>query len=1043
MTKRFFKLFFILSCAVCLALSLAACDDPNDTPSTPETKKYTVTFETNGGSAIQAVTVEQGKTVAKPTDPTKEGNTFDGWYTDKDCTKAFDFKTAVAGNITLYAKWKIKTYTVTFDSNGVGVTPPQAQKVEHGKKATKPAALSVAGHVFKGWFTDKDSKKEFSFDTAITADITLYAGWDFKSWEITFDTKGGDKFDPKKVKHNETVDSLPTPTKSGYIFDCWCIDEKCTIPFDVATKVTENFTLYARWEEPKDDSWTVTFKLNGGSIADGKTTIQVKKGEAIGTLPIPTKDGNTFGGWYEDDTFAKKVDSTFIVTKDITLYAKWAPNTYTVTVTFYIDDVKDEKLSQSIDNGGKVSDPTKELKKDGHTLDGWYSDKECTKEFDFSQPITSDTKLYAKWVINTYTVTFNPNRDGVTPPQAQKVKHGEKADKSSISADGYIFDGWYEKGSEVAFDFNTSITGDITLYAKWYIDAAPELAVATLRDGPGGSIDLYEKGSYKIDNKTVNGYTTSFTIAATNLKKHHNANGTEGYWIGFQLTVDTSRVNKVHYRTKDSGDFIPLDKLEDLDSKNKGFAMYYEYNKVVEKKYMEVYFTNAKDEKSPIYKYEVGFKVSLASDTSDDENKNIDAGIAIEKVTLRDGKTGTTKDLVSEYKVNEKNNTITITATNLKKHKNGKEVLGYWIGFQMVVGNNDFSDGEYHLTWKNDKKSNGYLEDLPNGKGVALYYDYAELTKKEDTVEVYFTNGDKRSVTYKYTVDLKGVTLYGDINGESITAAKLEDHSSLHLKQGDLVSNYKIEPTKTSEFSYNVTISAENLKSHQNAMGESGYWVGFQIAVDKNVWKTVKINGDEEGFPIEDLPDDKKGVALYFNYAKVTNDKIEKVTVQFSNNDNEESEEYTFNVTFKVTTVTYKVIDANKLDAPEGFSNETFEEVKKAIKKVQVNGKTVTVTFDESEYDEITDWIAADNGRTDFVYLQIKTDLQDVTAEQIKFISGYNWDNEGNKAYNFENGTFKFWLPAKNINGGETYTIGYAVDGGSEQEIVISYVFEQ
>lgn len=972
MTKRFFKLFFILSCAVCLALSLAACDDPNDTPSTPETKKYTVTFETNGGSAIQAVTVEQGKTVAKPTDPTKEGNTFDGWYTDKDCTKAFDFKTAVAGNITLYAKWKIKTYTVTFDSNGVGVTPPQAQKVEHGKKASKPAALSVEGHVFNGWFTDKDSKKEFSFDTAITADITLYAGWDFKYWEITFDTKGGNELDPKKVKHGETVDELPTPTKSGYIFDCWCIDEDCTISFDVATKVTESFTLYARWTKPDANSWTVTLELNGGSIADGKTTIIVKKDEAIGTLPIPTKEGNTFDGWYEDNnTFTKKVNSTFIVTKNIELYAKWTPNT-------------------------------------------------------------------------SYTVTFDSNRDGVTPPQVQKIEHGKKAtEPAALSAEGYIFDGWYEKGSETAFDFNTQITRAITLYAKWYIDAAPELDVATLRDDSDGSTDLYEKGSYKIDNKTVNGYTTSFTIAATNLKKHHNANGTEGYWIGFQLTVDTSRVNKVHYRTKDSGDFIPLDKLEDLDSKNKGFAMYYEYNKVVEKKYMEVYFTNAKDEKSPIYKYEVGFKVSLASDTSDDENKNIDAGIAIEKVTLRDGKTGTTKDLVSEYKVNEKNNTITITATNLKKHKNGKEVLGYWIGFQMVVGNNDFSDGEYHLTWKNDKKSNGYLEDLPNGKGVALYYDYAELTKKEDTVEVYFTNGDKRSVTYKYTVDLKGVTLYGDINGESITAAKLEDHSSLHLKQGDLVSNYKIEPTKTSEFSYNVTISAENLKSHQNAMGESGYWVGFQIAVDKNVWKTVKINGDEEGFPIEDLPDDKKGVALYFNYAKVTNDKIEKVTVQFSNNDNEESEEYTFNVTFKVTTVTYKVIDANKLDAPEGFSNETFEEVKKAIKKVQVNGKTVTVTFDESEYDEITDWIAADNGRTDFVYLQIKTDLQDVTAEQIKFISGYNWDNEGNKAYNFENGTFKFWLPAKNINGGETYTIGYVVDGGSEQEIVISYVFEQ
>ncbi|MCH5150400.1 MAG: InlB B-repeat-containing protein [Spirochaetales bacterium] len=974
MTKRFFKLFFILSCAVCLALSLAACDDPNDTPSTPETKKYTVTFETNGGSAIQAVTVEQGKTVAKPTDPTKEGNTFDGWYTDKDCTKAFDFKTAVAGNITLYAKWKIKTYTVTFDSNGVGVTPPQAQKVEHGKKASKPAALSVEGHVFNGWFTDKDSKKEFSFDTAITADITLYAGWDFKYWEITFDTKGGNELDPKKVKHGETVDELPTPTKSGYIFDCWCIDEDCTISFDVATKVTESFTLYARWTKPDANSWTVTLELNGGSIADSKTTIIVKKDEAIGTLPIPTKEGNTFDGWYEDNnTFTKKVNSTFIVTKNIELYAKWTPNT-------------------------------------------------------------------------SYTVTFDSNRDGVTPPQVQKIEHGKKAtEPAALSAEGYIFDGWYEKGSETAFDFNTQITRAITLYAKWYIDAAPELDVATLRDDSDGSTDLYEKGSYKIDNiKDDNGYTTSFTIAATNLKKHRNASGTEGYWIGFQLTVNTNRVTKVHYRTKNSGDFKDA-ALESLDSKNKGFAMYYDYSEKVEK-YMEVYFTNDKGEKSPIYKYNVSFNVILASDTSDDENKNIDAGITIGKVTLRDGKAGTTEGLFLDYNVSRSDDKITITATNLKKHHNADDTEGYWIGFQMVVGNDNFSNGEYHLTW-NGKESNGDLEDLPNGKGVALYYDYAELTKKEkkeDNVEVYFTNGGKTSKTYKYTVDLSGVTLYIDIE-ESITTAKLEDRRT-EGKIEELYKEYSVKASEESgsDFTYNVTISAENLKSHQNATGKSGYWVGFQIAVDESVWSHVSVNNKDK-FALEDLPDNEKGVALYFDYAKVTDNK-KRVTVQFSN-DNGNSEEYTFNVIFdmKWTNMTISEVTKQKNPGPDEFTSDIFEAVTSAISNVSCDGSEVTVTFNANDYNEISfenDDATKNGGNYNAVYLQIGTNLQGVTAGQIEFVSGYNWDDTAHKEYNFENGTFKFWLPANGIDKKDKYIIEYKVGDGNIQTIVINYVLK-
>ncbi len=104
------KIIFVLMGLV-LILGLASCktDEPDPTPGpgpvvTPEKTEYTVTFDTLGGNAIEAKKVEEGKAVALPTDPTKEGHTFAGWYTDKDCTKKYENE-AVTKNMTLYAKW--------------------------------------------------------------------------------------------------------------------------------------------------------------------------------------------------------------------------------------------------------------------------------------------------------------------------------------------------------------------------------------------------------------------------------------------------------------------------------------------------------------------------------------------------------------------------------------------------------------------------------------------------------------------------------------------------------------------------------------------------------------------------------------------------------------------------------------------------------------------------------------------------------------------------------------------------------------------------
>ena len=146
--------------------------------------KHTVTFDANGhGKAPDAQTVEHGEKAKRPANPTADGWTFGGWYTDKDCKSAYDFSAPMTGDVTLYAKWEenaVVTHTVTFDANGHGKAP-DAQEVEDGKKAKRPANPTASGYTFGGWYKDKACKEAYDFSAPVTSDVTLYAKWTKKS----------------------------------------------------------------------------------------------------------------------------------------------------------------------------------------------------------------------------------------------------------------------------------------------------------------------------------------------------------------------------------------------------------------------------------------------------------------------------------------------------------------------------------------------------------------------------------------------------------------------------------------------------------------------------------------------------------------------------------------------------------------------------------------------------------------------------------------------------------------------------------------------
>ena len=161
------------------------------TPTTPTVKKYTVSFDSNGGSSVASQTVEEGKKASKPSNPTRSGYTFAGWTLNGS---AYDFNSAVKGNITLVAKWNknVNKYTVSFNSNGGSSVA--SQTVEEGNKATKPSDPTRSGYTFAGWTLNGSA---YNFSSAVTGNITLVAKWNQKSYTIKISAV--DDYSPARV----------------------------------------------------------------------------------------------------------------------------------------------------------------------------------------------------------------------------------------------------------------------------------------------------------------------------------------------------------------------------------------------------------------------------------------------------------------------------------------------------------------------------------------------------------------------------------------------------------------------------------------------------------------------------------------------------------------------------------------------------------------------------------------------------------------------------------------------------------------------------
>ena len=204
-----------------------------------------------------------------------------------------------------------------------------------------------------------------------------------------------------------------------------------------------------------------TFNPDNGDPTVTKFIDNDKNSKFKELVPEPTKENYTFAGWYNGN---EKFDFTTVPTGDVTLTAKWDINQYTVKFVSDHGSFKD----QTIKHGGTITTDNLTIPEvEGYTFDGWYTDATYTTKFDFTQPITSNTTVYAKWTAKDYEVSF-VTEHGKAPASQNVPYNGTADDPGELTAEGYTFIGWYTDDTyDTEFDFSTPITGDTKVYAKW------------------------------------------------------------------------------------------------------------------------------------------------------------------------------------------------------------------------------------------------------------------------------------------------------------------------------------------------------------------------------------------------------------------------------------------------------------------------------------------------------------------------------------------------------------------------------------------------
>ena len=380
--------------------------------------QYTITFDTDGGSAVAPITQDYGSAITAPTPPSKVGHTFNGWDEQIPATMPAEDKT-------LTAQWTVNKYTITFDTDGGTAVAPITQN--YGTAITAPDAPTKEGHTFKGWSEQIPA-------TMPAGDKTITALWTLNQYTITFDTDGGTAVAPITQDYGTAITAPAAPSKEGYTFKGWSEQIPATMP-------AVNKTIKALWNVNK---YEVLFKVDGAEYSKAI----VEYGSEIKLPANPTKEGHTFVGWGD---VPKTMPSMNIV-----LNATFSINKY--LVTFVVDD--EVLFSGSLQYGSRIETPEVPAK-EGHTFDGW-------KDVDETVP-AHDVTYESSYTVNIYKVLYYIGDKLV---HTDEVAFGDEIPEYEYkpAGNGEVFKGW------IGDKYDTMPAHDITYVADiaTSISALPE-----------------------------------------------------------------------------------------------------------------------------------------------------------------------------------------------------------------------------------------------------------------------------------------------------------------------------------------------------------------------------------------------------------------------------------------------------------------------------------------------------------------------------------------------------------------------------------------
>ena len=383
-----------------------------------EINRYTITFDTAGGSEIAPITQDYGTNITAPANPTRKGYTFKGW--DKEIPE-----TMPAENITVKAQWEINRYTITFDTAGGSEIAPITQ--DYGTNITAPANPTRKGYTFKGW--DKEIP-----ETMPAENITVKAQWEINRYTITFDTAGGSDIAPITQDYGTNITAPADPTREGYTFIGWDKAIPTTMP-------AENITVTAQWKDSEKPTGEI--KINENSWKAFLNNI---------TFGLFFKDTQTVTINAADNSGETVTVEYLLSDKELTK-AEFDGMTFTVyTAPFGIDPDNEYIIYVRLtDNAGN----TDYICSDGIVLDGTspvITGIEDGKTYCEAQTVTITEKYVDTVTVNGTVVTLDATGSFTLAPVdgEQKIvvtdKAGNTAEMTVTVNDGHTFGEWTSNG---------------------------------------------------------------------------------------------------------------------------------------------------------------------------------------------------------------------------------------------------------------------------------------------------------------------------------------------------------------------------------------------------------------------------------------------------------------------------------------------------------------------------------------------------------------------------------------------------------------------